>query len=508
MNCTFKILNESQVTGNNAQLIPLFFSEENNLELKDVACGLSSTDKDLIKHVVENHEFNPAKNEYMVVHGKNNDEIKQIVLLGMGIKAHCDLDKLRTIFGNAIRFLRSKNILEVDVHLSILKEFRNGIETQIQAITEGLALGNYEFYKWKSKDKTNETIHINFVIKQMHANEVEQCQKGMLLGAHMSEGVELARDMVNNPANKMTPTDMANIAINMEKMLPVSSTVLEYDDMVSLGMEALIGVAKGSVELPKLIIVKYEGDPNNPDNNICFIGKGITFDTGGISLKPPAGMENMKGDMAGGASVLGAMHIVASCKPTVNVIGIIPATENMPGGSAQKPGDVVTTMNGKTIEVINTDAEGRLVLADALCYADFLGVKKVIDVATLTGAMVVTFGKVCTGFMSNDQEFSNALLAASRSSGEKFWELPLFDEYEDLIKSDVADMKNTGGRQAGSITAAMLLKNFVNGMSWIHLDIAGTSTSTKNNGYLVKGATGLPARTLAQIAIDMSEKSD
>ena len=272
-------------------------------------------------------------------------------------------------------------------------------------------------------------------------------------------------------------------------------------------MGALLGVAQGSDQPPKLIVLEYEGDPERPENNLGLVGKGITFDTGGISLKQPGGMEAMKGDMAGGASVIAAMQVIARLQPKINVTGIIAATENMPGGSAQRPGDVVRAMNGKTIEVINTDAEGRLVLADALCWARQKGITRLVDVATLTGAMVVSLGKACTGVMGNDQALVDQIAAAGDDAGERFWQLPMFDEYKDLIKSDVADMKNSGGRQAGSITAAFLLSEFVDGAAWVHLDIAGTSTAASTKGYQVKGASGVPVRTLAQLASRLAQEA-
>ena len=275
--------------------------------------------------------------------------------------------------------------------------------------------------------------------------------------------------------------------------------------MREMGMGALLGVAQGSDHPPKLIVLSYGGDPDHPGNNLGLIGKGITFDTGGISLKQPGGMEAMKGDMAGGASVIAAMQIIGQFKPKINVTGIIAATENMPGGSAQRPGDIVRAMNGKTIEVINTDAEGRLVLADALCYACDQGLSRLVDVATLTGAMVTTLGKACTGAMGNNQALLDQVTEAGRETGEKYWQLPMFDEYKDLIKSDVADMKNSGGRQAGSISAAFLLAEFVGDTPWVHLDIAGTSTAETTKGHQVKGATGVPARTLARLACRLAE---
>ena len=323
----------------------------------------------------------------------------------------------------------------------------------------------------------------------------------------MAEGAILARDMVNEPANVMTPTRMAETAGRVAGSDNLSLTVFEASQMREMGMGALLGVAQGSDQPPKLIVLEYNGDPERPENNLGLVGKGITFDTGGISLKQPGGMEAMKGDMAGGASVIAAMQVIARLQPKINVAGIIAATENMPGGSAQRPGDVVRAMNGKTIEVINTDAEGRLVLADALCWARQKGITRLVDVATLIGAMVVSLGKACTGVMGNDQSLVDQIAAAGDDAGERFWQLPMFDEYKDLIKSDVADMKNSGGRQAGSITAAFLLSEFVDGAAWVHLDIAGTSTASSTKGYHVKGASGVPVRTLAQLACRLAQEA-
>ena len=311
----------------------------------------------------------------------------------------------------------------------------------------------------------------------------------------------LARDMANEPANIMTPTRMSEIARQVADADGLEASVLERKDMDDLKMGALVGVAKGSHQPPKLIILKYNGDPDNASNNLGLIGKGITFDTGGISLKPAGGMEDMKGDMSGGASVIGALQVLARLHPKVNVTGVIPATENMPGGEAQRPGDIVRAMNGKTIEVINTDAEGRLVLSDAMVYAKQQGVSRMVDIATLTGAMIVSLGKICTGVMGNDQDFIDHVIDAGKSAGERVWQFPMFDEYRDSLKSNVADMMNVGGRDAGSITAAKFLSEFTEGLPWAHLDIAGTARTDADKGYLVKGSTGIPVRTLVNLAL-------
>jgi leucyl aminopeptidase len=268
------------------------------------------------------------------------------------------------------------------------------------------------------------------------------------------------------------------------------------------GMGSFLGVAKGSHEPPKFIVLRYRGGGSK---HLALVGKGITFDTGGISIKPAAGMEEMKGDMSGGAAVIAAAGAIARLKPAIDVTAIVPATENMPGGSATKPGDVLKAMNGKTIEVINTDAEGRLVLADALCYAREQGAEAIVDVATLTGAISVALGNVAMGAMTNDDELYGRVQEAASLAGEKVWQLPMYDEYKDQIKSDVADMKNTGGRNAGSITAAFLLKEFVEDTPWVHLDMAGVDNYDKEKGAIVKGASGIPVRTLVHLAEGMAE---
>jgi leucyl aminopeptidase len=322
-------------------------------------------------------------------------------------------------------------------------------------------------------------------------------------GRILSEATSLARDMVNEPANFMTPADMAEMATKLAETYGLEVSILERERMEELGMGALLGVAQGSQQPPKFIVLNYkEGDSDGID--IALIGKAITFDSGGISIKPSNGMEEMKGDMAGGASVIAAMGAIARLKPRINVLALVPATENLPSGAAIKPGDVVKSMNGKTIEVINTDAEGRLALADALGYANQNGAKLIVDVATLTGAMQIALGDVCTGAFGNDQELVDGIIAAGAEAGEKIWQMPMYEEYKELNKSSVADVKNVGGRMAGSITAAQFLAEFAGDTRWVHLDIAGTFMADKTKGYLVKGATGVPVRTLVNLVLSLS----
>ncbi len=462
-----------------------------------------------ISQLIKDGEIKGSEGEITLVHTLGKIAPARVVVAGLGSKDKFDAQVARRVSADVVRFLRRRGISKaVTIAHGAGAGGLDPVEAG-QAIAEGAILGLYQFGQYQSKSRSmngdEPKKFDDLTIAEQDEERVKSIKAGVARGRTMAEAALLARDMVNEPANAMTPTTMAASARQVATATKLQIQVLDNPQMKEMGMGAFMGVAQGTDEPAKLIILKYEGDPTNPENNLGLIGKGITFDTGGISLKPAAGMESMKGDMAGGASVIAAMQIIGQIKPKINVTGIIAATENMPGPSAQRPGDVVRAMNGKTIEVINTDAEGRLVLADALCYAREQGINRLVDVATLTGAMVTTLGKACTGVMGNNDELIRQTIDAGNQTGEKFWELPMFDEYKDLIRSDVADMKNSGGRQAGSISAAFLLREFVDGAAWVHLDIAGTSTSEKASGHLVKGATGVPVRTLAQLAINLAE---
>ena len=458
----------------------------------------------VISGLIEDGEITGKRGEMTLLHTMGRIAPSRVVVAGLGTQEDFDAEVVRRVSSEAVRFLRRRGISS-----AVTIAHGAGIgglepEDSGQAIAEGSMLGLYRFDRYHSNGDDADAEFEELTIAELDEARAESIRVGADRGRAMAEATMIARNLVNEPANVMTPTAMAEVARRVAEENGLGFEVLDNADMREMGMGAFIGVAQGSEEPAKLIILAYQGDPDNPGNNLGLIGKGITFDTGGISLKPAANMEAMKGDMAGGASVIGAMQIIAQLKPRINVTGMVAATENMPGGSAQRPGDVVTAMNGKTIEVINTDAEGRLVLADALSLARQRGITRLVDIATLTGAMVTTLGKACTGVMGNDDELIGDVINAGKQTGEKFWQVPMFDEYKELIRSDVADMKNTGGRQAGSITAAFLLKEFVDGAAWAHLDIAGTSTSERAAGYHVKGATGTPARTLAQLAVNLA----
>jgi len=376
-------------------------------------------------------------------------------------------------------------------------------ETAAQAVVEGALLGLYSFRKHitSKNEKPGEIKQLIMVGSDRIKTRLE---KGGQKGRILAEAANLARDMVNEPANHMTPSRMAETATQLAKSRGLETNILEQEQMVELGMGAMLGVAQGSRQPPKFIVLHYKGSPaKEPD--VALIGKGITFDSGGISIKPSDRMEEMKSDMAGGAAVMAAITAIAQLKPRINVVAIIPATENLPDGNALKPGDILTAMCGKTIEIISTDAEGRLILADALGYAKNLGAKYIVDAATLTGACIIALGKVCTGAFTNNQRLVDKVIAAGKEAGELIWQMPMFDEYKEQNKSNVADIKNVGGRAAGAVTAAQFLAEFAGDTPWVHLDTAGTSMSDQEKSYLVKGATGVPARTLANLVLALAK---
>lgn len=347
--------------------------------------------------------------------------------------------------------------------------------------------------KSKKEESKKGIKKLIFIVK---SKDSESLEAAVLRGEAIAEGVALAKTLGNLPANVCTPGYLATTAKKLAKDHKIKVEVLERDDMEKLGMGSLLSVARGSHEPPKFIILNYKGGKAK-DKPVVLVGKGVTFDTGGISLKPGEGMDEMKYDMCGAASVLGTFKAIARMELPINVVGLIPATENMPGGSATKPGDIVTSMSGQTIEVLNTDAEGRLILCDALTYAERFEPAAVVDVATLTGACIIALGNFTSGLLANDDELAAELLASGQAAGDKAWQLPLWDEYQDMLKSNFADIPNIGSKGAGTITAACFLARFTKAYKWAHLDIAGTAWKSGAD----KGATGRPVPLLTQFLI-------
>lgn len=455
---------------------------------------------------IRRQEFKGKLHERLLLHTSEQLPVSLVLVVGLGTQEEFTLDRARSASAEAMRALRAVGVRSVAsiVHGAGIGGLEAG--QAACAVTEGGILGLYRFDKYRQLEENGKRdIQMLTLLEREQAN-IPAMREGMRRGRILAEAVCFARDLVNEPANTLTPSELAARAKKMVSGLGLTIKILERADMKRLGMGALLGVAQGSHEPPKLIWVRYKGNKvKGTGPHLGLVGKGVTFDAGGISIKPSEGMEAMKGDMAGGAAVLAAIQGIAALKLPVDVTAIVPAIENLPSGTAQRPGDIVKAMNGKTIEIINTDAEGRLILADALCYACDKGLTHLVDVATLTGACIIALGSVRTGAFSNDAELMRQVKQASGWAGEKVWEMPLDDEYGEQIKSDCADMKNVGGKKAGPITGAKLLAHFVGKTPWVHLDIAGTSQAEKDQGYQAKGGTGVMVRTLIYLAMSFSK---
>ena len=456
-----------------------------------------------ISRLIAQGEIKGKPNEITIIHSLGKLPSARVAIVGLGKQKELSQDKVRGAVAGACRLLRQKEVGGIVTVAQGAGMAGISAEGAAQAVAEGALLGLYSFRKHITKEAEHGDIK-QLTIVAADKTESPRLERGCNKGKVLAEATNLARDMVNEPANYMTPGDMAGMAAELAESYGLKLKVLERKQMQELGMGALLGVAEGSRQPPKFIILRYRGG-DSAEADIVLAGKGVTFDSGGISIKPSRKMDEMKGDMAGGAAVMAAMSAIAQIKPRVNVTALIPATENLPSGSALKPGDIVTAINGKTIEIISTDAEGRLILADALGYAEKLGAKVIIDVATLTGACQVALGDVVTGAFGNNQGLVDKVIAAGDEAGELIWQMPMYDQYKEQNKSDVADIKNVGGRYAGAITAAQFLAEFVGDTPWVHLDIAGTSMSEKERAYLVKGATGVPVRTLVNLVLALAK---
>ena len=457
-----------------------------------------------ISQLISQGEIKGKLNEITIVHSLGKLPTARVVVTGLGKKPELSTNKVRGAVAETCRWLRQKNVDNIATVAQGAGINGVSLEDAAQVVTEGALLGLYSFRKHitREDDKLGEIKRLLIVGSDETKLRLEE---GSNKGRVLAEATNLARDMVNEPANYMTPNHMAETAIRLAESYGLEVSVLEQEQMVELGMGALLGVAQGSQQPPKFIVLHYRGG-DSTEIDVALIGKGVTFDSGGISIKPSAGMAKMKGDMAGGAAVMAALSAIAQLKPKINVVAIIPATENLPSENALKPGDILTAINGKTIEIISTDAEGRLILADALGYAKKLGAKLMVDVATLTRACMVALGDVCSGAFGNNQELVDKVIAAGAEAGELIWQMPMYEEYKEQNKSEVADIKNIGGKYGGAITAAQFLAEFVGDTPWVHLDIAGTSLSEKERTYRVKGATGVSVRTLVNLILSLAQE--
>ena len=448
--------------------------------------------------------------ETVMLHAPKGLGAKRLLLIGGGKAKNFSSYELRKVAGTAVRFLKPKGIktaaflapanwagaAEQAAHSTLVAD-RDGAGDAVRSIVEGAFVGDFDPDTYKSDRKDLSMQELTVVAGGQNASLAQALEAGRIIG----ESQNFTRSLVNEPGNRMTPTNLAQQARQMTEQLRVphlSCEVLDGDAIRKLKMGAFWSVAQGSDEPPALIVLRYN-PPGAPEKPVLgLVGKGITFDSGGISIKPSDGMEKMKYDMAGGAAMLGAMRAIALLQPKVKVISLVCASENMPSGKAQKPGDVQIAMSGKSIEIINTDAEGRLVLADGLHYARQLGCTHLIDAATLTGACVVALGMVNAGVFANDEEMFERFARALKRSGEKMWRMPLDEEYREMIRSGIADIVNSGGRWGGAVTAAMFLKEFVDKTPWIHLDIAGTAWMEENKSWIAKGPSGIAVRSIVE----------
>ena len=488
------IVKKGKVAGTETQaiIIPLC---EGVKQLTEAALAVDQKTNGLITDVFKNRDFEGKASQVFILYSRKSLPAKRIALVGLGKKSDLNLEKIRIAYAKIMQHLRSMNIEEAATSLEADLLPDQG-ENVFRAAAEGALLGLYQYtpYKTVGREDIKNMRELSIIVDAAHYSKINEVIRKTKI---ITDAVYFARDLISAPSNEMTPSIMADHARKIAGRKNVSCTILERGKMKALGMNALLGVASGSHQPPKFIILEYQGGKRGA-SPIVLIGKGLTFDSGGISLKPAEKMDEMKTDMSGGAAVMGCIMAAADLKLPMNLVGLIPATENMPGGSALKPGDILRSHSGKTIEVLNTDAEGRLILADALSYAARYKPKAMMDIATLTGACIVALGEDVIGILGTDEQMKNDIRKASEITGELVWELPLWDLYSEMIKSDIADYKNTGGRPAGTITAAAFLSKFTGGIPWVHLDIAGPAWATKDKGYIPKGAAGVTVRLIME----------
>lgn len=479
-------------------IVPLWKGEE----LAQVYPELEQAFGGSLSVLQQENEVSGDAKAVAVVHGMGKLAAKKLIVVGMGDPEKFDFVAARNAWGRAAKTVVSKGRGKTVV-IDLPTTERLPADRLSQAVTEafGLAGYHYEGYRQKPKREAEPVAGIQI----MAADDAAQLvQAGVDRGKALVSGTSLARTLVNEPANYLTPCALKDAAVKVAERYGMGVEVLEKAKLEEMGMGGVLSVAKGSELAPYVIAIKYQGK-ETWDDVIGLIGKGVTFDTGGISIKPVAGMEDMKSDMGGAAAVIGAMEALGQMKPKVNVLAVIGTVENMPSGTAFRPGDVITTMSGKTVEIITTDAEGRLVLADCITYAKQQGVSCLVDAATLTGGIVVALGHYCSGAMTNDKSLMDEMLTAADAAGERLWQLPTFEEYRDLNKSRFADLKNSGGRYGHGIIGGVFLQEFVGDTPWVHLDIAGTAYTASTSDMQPSGGTGVMTRTIAQFVSNRSQ---
>lgn len=456
----------------------------------------------MISRLIRKGDFRPKTGAIHLLYPEGRLPAVRLLLVGLGKRSEFTNNRLRQAAGKAAPSLRSAGAQGITI---VTDGIGLDAEELGQALTEGSVLGLYRFLKYKTSEESDLKKDLRTITLLTDSSRaVKAMQKGVKAGEAIAQSTVMVRDMVSSPPVDKTPAIIASKAKEIARQFGLKVQVLEKDHMRKLGMGALLAVASGSAQLPKFVIIEYRKGGRKPF--IALVGKTITFDSGGISIKPAENMDKMKDDMSGGAAVLGAIRNAAALRLPLNIVGLLPVTENMPSGSAYKPGDVLRTLSGQTIEILNTDAEGRLILSDALTYACRYKPAVIVDIATLTGACGIALGHEAIGMLGTDDRFKQKMRAAGDRTGERVWELPLWEEYYEQIKSDIADMKNTGGRAGGVITAAALLSKFVQKFPWVHLDIAAMAWTEKERPYTPKGATGIGVRLLTQFLRDYEKK--
>ncbi len=470
-------------------------------KLSAAAATLDRAAKGYLASIVKRGDMDGKAGSTLVLHNVPNLSCERVLLVGLGPEAEFHDKQYRDAVAAAIKALIATGAKEASLHLTELGAVKRDIRWRVNHAVTVARDVIYRFDRMKSKPQSTPPPLHRLVIGVGDKSSQRQAAAGLEQGLAVAHGMSLAKDLGNLPGNVCTPAYLAEQARELAKRYRMKVQVLERKDMEKLGMGTLLSVAQGSAQPPKLITLEYRG-AGKAQKPVVLVGKGVTFDTGGISLKPAPEMDEMKYDMCGAASVLGTLKAVAEMKLPINLVGIIPATENMPGSRATKPGDIVTSMSGQTIEILNTDAEGRLILCDALTYAERYEPDSVVDIATLTGACVIALGHVASGLFSNDDAFAKELIAAGDSANDRAWQMPLWDDYQEQLKSNFADFANIGGRPAGSITAACFLARFTKKFKWAHLDIAGTAWKSGKE----KGATGRPVPLLTQFLVNRAAR--
>ncbi|MBO8156740.1 MAG: leucyl aminopeptidase [Bacillaceae bacterium] len=459
--------------------------------------------KGFLEECVQDGDISDDYKKVSVVHTLKLVKPKRLYVVGLGHKKHMTLQKLRKAFGTLFKQIQEDGRTDISIALDSFKTDQAEEAPMAEVLAEAQQLATYRLADYKTSNRKSES-HIEH-IRVLTEKPADQIESSLQIGKAFGTGANTARHLVHMPGNMLTATELANFAKELAEKYDFDIEILEKEDMERLGMGALLAVNQGSVEPPKMIVLKYQGT-EKWENAVGLVGKGITFDTGGYSIKTKDGIVGMKTDMGGAASVLGAMETIGILKPKKNVVAVIPSTDNMISGSAFKPDDVITSFGGKTIEVRNTDAEGRLALADAIVYAKHHRAETIIDVATLTGGVVVALGDWVTGSMTNNDELYNKVKQASQYTDEPIWQLPYLDVYQEQVrKSDIADLNNSPGRKAHPIMAGAFLGEFAEDTPWVHLDIAGTAVSEQPYDLGPKGPTGVMARTLARFVLETDE---